>query len=84
MGTVVFDIVKAPMGWTLLCDRVRVGGLYATKEAALEVAVVAATITVRDGSGIQINAPSQRDPNERQENEDWPVSWDTLLKRKGD
>ena len=84
MGTVVYDIVKAPMGWTLLCDRVRVGGLYATKEAALEVAVVAATITVRDGSGIQINAPPQRDPNELQENEEWPVSWNTLLKRKGD
>ena len=73
MRTVVYDIVKAPMGWTLLCDRVRVAGLYASKEAALEAAAVAASITVRDGSGVQINAPPQRDLREPQENEDWPV-----------
>ncbi len=81
MGTVVYDIVKAPMGWALLCDRVRVGGLYATKEAALEAALVAATITVRDGSGVQINAPPQRNSNDDlRDNEDWPVSRNKLVK----
>jgi hypothetical protein len=42
----------------LFLDGARVGGVYGTKEAAFEAAMVAAPFAVRDGDGVQINAPS--------------------------
>jgi hypothetical protein len=53
----VYNIVKAPMGWSIFCDGMRIGGLYGSKEAALEAAAVGASLAVRDGAGVQINVP---------------------------
>ena len=35
MGFYVYNVVKAPIGWSLFVDRERSGG-YGSKEAALE------------------------------------------------
>jgi hypothetical protein len=55
----IYNIVKAPSGWSVNCNGVTIGGDYGSKEAALEAACVAATLAVRDGVGIQINVPSE-------------------------
>ena len=53
----VFEIVKAPMGWTVYADNVKIGGVYDSRGAALEAAALAASFTVDDGGGVQINVP---------------------------
>ena len=63
------------MGWSVFCDGVRLGGIYSTKEAALEAAAVAASILVRDGHGAQINVPEEVGSEAS-----WPKRWDDLLK----
>ena len=81
MGRSVFNVVKGPIGWSVFCDRVRLGGVYGTKEAALEAATVAASITLRDGYGIQINVPAVAEPNEVEDAmEAWPSRWNDLRK----
>jgi hypothetical protein len=60
----IYNIVKAPMGWSIFCDGVKIGGVYGSKEAALEAAAVAAALAVRDGAGIQINVPSAPEEDE--------------------
>lgn len=67
--TNVYNIVRAAIGWSIYCDGVRLGGIYGSKEAALEAATVAATFAVRDGSGVQINIPGAREPDEI------PLNW---------
>jgi hypothetical protein len=54
----IFNIVKAPLGWLIYSDGVKVGGVCGSKEAAFEAATVAASFAVRDGAGVQINVPS--------------------------
>ena len=46
------------LGWVVHLDRVRLGGVYGTKEAAFEAAMVAASFAVRDGEGVHISVPS--------------------------
>jgi hypothetical protein len=58
MTTTVYNIVKAALGWSIHCDGVKLGGIYGSKEAALEAVAVAAAFAVRDGAGVQINIPS--------------------------
>jgi hypothetical protein len=60
----VYNIVKAPLGWSIYCDGMKIGGAYGSKEAALEAATVAASFAVRDGAGVQINIPSSPEPDE--------------------
>jgi hypothetical protein len=60
----IYNIVKAPLGWSIFCDGVKIGGVYGSKEAALEAATVAAAFAVRDGTGIQINVPNTAGPDE--------------------
>jgi len=43
MAQSVFDIVKAPLGWSIFADNVKIGGIYGSKEAALEAAALAAS-----------------------------------------
>jgi hypothetical protein len=57
----VFDIVKAPMGWSVFADNVKVGGVYGSREAALEAAALAASFAVGDGGGVQINVPGTKE-----------------------
>src|ERR1700761_3064800 len=59
MAVVVYNIIKAPMGWAVVCDGVKLGGIYGSKEAALEATTVAASFALRDGAGLQINAPDE-------------------------
>jgi hypothetical protein len=55
----IYNIVKAPLGWLIYGDGIKLGGVYGSKEAALEAATVAAIFAVRDGAGVQINVPSE-------------------------
>jgi hypothetical protein len=55
----IYNILKAPSGWSVHHDGVSIGGNFGSKEAALEAATVAATLAVRDGAGIQINVPGE-------------------------
>ena len=71
----IYNIVKAPVGWCVFCDGVRLGGIYGTKEAALEAAAVAGSFSIRDGQGIQISVPEDPTLEEGQ-----PSNWDDLLK----
>ncbi len=53
----VYNIAKAPMGWAIYCDGVRIGGVFGSKAAAFEAATVAASVAVQGGSGVQLNVP---------------------------
>ena len=64
MAVVVYNIVKAPMGWAVFCDGIKLGGIYGSKEAALEATTVAAAFVLRDGGGVQISAPDDAGPDE--------------------
>ena len=61
----------------MVCDGVRIGGVYGTKEAALEAASIAASFSVRDGNGVQINVPATA---EAKDTKAWPSNWIDLLK----
>jgi hypothetical protein len=70
----IYNIVKAPLGWLVFSDGVKVGGVYGSKEAAFEAATVAATFAVRDGAGVQINVPSAPEADEI------PGNWISTIK----
>ena len=71
MARFVYNVTKAPIGWSLFRDRERVGG-FVSKEAALEAATAAGAL--REGHSIQINVPGS-DPNEEKKAESWPERW---------
>ena len=73
MGRLVYNVAKAPIGWSLFRDRERVGG-FVSKEAALEAATAAASAALREGHSIQINVPGS-DPSEGEKAESWPERW---------
>jgi hypothetical protein len=70
----IFDIVKAPLGWSIYSDGVKVGGVYGSKDSAFEAATVAAMFAVRHGAGVQINAPSAPEADEI------PGNWISAIK----
>ena len=61
----VFDIVKAPLGWTVYADNVKIGGVYDSRGAALEAAALAASFVVNDGGGVRINVPGAEEEKPR-------------------
>ena len=67
----VFEIVKAPLGWSVFADNVKIGGVYDSRGAALEAAVEAASSTVSDGGGVQINVPGVEEEKPR-----WAIAFD--------
>jgi hypothetical protein len=67
----VFEIVKAPLGWSVFADNVKIGGVYESRSAALEAAALAASDTITDGGGIQINVPGTEDEKPR-----WAVAFE--------
>jgi hypothetical protein len=67
----VFEVVKAPLGWSIFADNVRVGGVYESRGAALEAAALAASSTITDGGGVQINVPGSEDEKPR-----WAVAFE--------
>jgi hypothetical protein len=77
MAQLVYTVAKAPVGWVLFLDGVRVGGVYGTKEAAFEAVMVAASFAIRDGEGVQITVPN--DDRTRDTAETWPKEWNAFL-----
>jgi hypothetical protein len=67
----VFEIIKAPLGWSIFADNVKIGGVYESRIAALEAAALAASDTITDGSGVQINVPGMEDEKPR-----WAVAFE--------
>lgn len=77
----VFEVVKAPLGWTVFADNVKIGGVYASRGAALEAAALAASFAVGDGCGVQINVPGEDEERPR-----WAIAFDVaadILPAKG-
>jgi hypothetical protein len=79
VADVVYNVVKAPVVWMLFLDGVRVGGVYGTKEAAFEAAMVAASFSVRDG--VQVSVPSDGRLSDVEQTEPWPKERNAFLKR---
>lgn len=72
MGSRVYNVVKAPIGWSLFCDRERIGS-YVSSEAALEAATAAGAHALREGYSIQINVPGPE--QHKAEDLEWPARW---------
>jgi hypothetical protein len=67
----VFEVVKAPLGWSVFADNVKIGGVYDSRGAALEAAALAASHTVSDGAGVQIIVPGAEEERPR-----WAVAFE--------
>jgi hypothetical protein len=80
MADLVYNLIKGPVGWVLSLDGARVGGVYGTKEAAFEAAMVAASFNVRNGNGVQINVPSEAASRATEKPDPWPKEWIAFLK----
>ncbi|WP_291859345.1 hypothetical protein [Bradyrhizobium sp.] len=78
MGNIIYNVVKAPIGWSLFCNRERIGG-YASSEAALEAATAFGMNALREGQSIQINVP-RLEPHESDDASSWPARWRIDLK----
>jgi hypothetical protein len=79
MASCVYNVIKAPIGWSIYCDDVKMGGVYGTREAALEAAALGATLSVSQGHGIQINLPAVTG----HETEARPGGWKEMPKETG-
>ncbi len=77
MGNNVYNVVKAPIGWSLFCSRERVGG-YCSSEEALEAAMAFGANALREGHRIQINVPGAEP--EFNDLQSWPARWQFDLK----
>jgi hypothetical protein len=73
MGSHVYNVVKAPIGWSLFCGRERIGG-YVSSEAALEAAAAFGAKALREGHSVQINVPGPQ-RHEADEFASWPARW---------
>jgi hypothetical protein len=80
MADLAYNMVRAPVGWVLFRDGTRIGGVYGTKEAAFEAAMVTASFAVRDGKGVQINVPSDISSRRSEKIDPWPKEWNAFLK----
>jgi hypothetical protein len=78
MGNHIYNVVKAPIGWSLFCNRERLGG-YVSSEAALEAATAFGINDLREGHSIQINVPGP-EPDEIDDAKSWPARWRIDLK----
>jgi hypothetical protein len=72
VGSHVYNVVKAPIGWSLFCDRERIGG-YVSNEAALEAAAAFGAKALREGDSIQINVPGPQ--SHEKDFVSWPARW---------
>jgi hypothetical protein len=53
----------------------RSSGVYSTREAAFEAAMVSASIAIRSGDGVQINASSDANMRATEKPDPWPKEW---------
>lgn len=72
-----YNIFKAPLGWSIYCDGVKIGGVFGSKVAAFEAATVAASFAVQGGSGVQVNVP------EAPGSDEIPSAWIAAIKKTG-
>jgi hypothetical protein len=77
MGSNVYNVVKAPIGWSLFCNRDRIGG-FGSSEEALEAAMALGTKALREGHRIQINVPGPEPAID--DAQSWPARWRFDLK----
>jgi hypothetical protein len=56
MGLAEYMIISKPEGWTVLHDG-STPNSYATKEAAFEAAVAAASLAIRQGHEVHVSVP---------------------------
>jgi hypothetical protein len=59
MGLASYEVVEKGQSWTVLHDG-KADNEYATKEAAFESAVGAASVAIRQGHEVHIRVPSPR------------------------
>jgi hypothetical protein len=78
VGSNTYNLVKAPIGWSLFCNRERIGG-YGSSEEALEAAMAFSTHALREGHRIQINVPGV-EPEINDIAQSWPAHWQFDLK----
>jgi hypothetical protein len=71
----IFEIVKAPLGWSVFADNVKIAGIYDSRGAALEAAALAASFAVSDGVAVQINVPG-----EDEERPSWKVAHEIAMR----
>ena len=62
MGFASYAIISTDKGWGILHDG-DVEGDYATKEAAFESAVAAASLAIREGHEVHLSVPSREAGN---------------------
>jgi hypothetical protein len=67
MGSHVYNVVEAPIGWSLFCDRERIGG-YVSSEAALEAATAFGAKAVREGTAFRSTCLHRNGTNSRLSN----------------
>lgn len=58
MGLASYAIIATDTGWGILHDG-DVEGEYATKEAAFESAIAAASLAIREGHEVHVSVPSR-------------------------
>lgn len=58
MGLAQYMITKRPDGWTVLHDGQSKND-YATKEAAFEAAVTAASLAIKEGHEVHVSVPGR-------------------------
>ena len=75
MARFVYNVTKAPIGWSLFRGHERVGG-FVSKEAALEAAAASGANALREGHSIQINVPGS-EPSDAERSRSWPEHWRT-------
>jgi hypothetical protein len=62
MGFASYAVISTSKGWGILHDG-DVEGEYATKEAAFESAVAAASLAIREGHEVHVSVPSRETGN---------------------
>ena len=62
MGLASYTVIEAGSGWTILHDG-NAEGDYATKEAAFESAVAAASLAIREGHEVHVSVPTREAGN---------------------
>ncbi|MDB5519512.1 MAG: hypothetical protein JWQ17_6270 [Tardiphaga sp.] len=62
MGLAEYEVVANGKAWSVLHDG-RAENDYATKEAAFEAAVAAASLAIREGHEIHVSAPGREAGN---------------------
>lgn len=62
MGSANYQVTEKGKSWTVLHDG-KADGEYATKEAAFEAAVAAASNAIKQGHAVRVRAPESSDPD---------------------